>query len=185
MKPVTRPLLALAAALAGCSTLKVNTQYDPAAPYKDYKTYAWLDKAPGAEQAPPMRNPAVRRMVVDALDREMGKKGLVRTTPDRNPDFLVSVLGWSQSRVEVTNYGYAYGASYAYSPYGAVAVAVPATSIDTYTDGTLLVDFVDPKTMKMFWRGIATDTISSVEAVNGTINEAARKLLEAYPPKAK
>jgi len=178
--------LVLSVALAGCSTVKVNTEYDPTAPFPSYRTYAWLTTPPGSEQAPTIRNPVLHERVVSALDREMAKKGLVRTSADAGPDFLVSVLGWAQSRVEVTNYGYAYGGAYAYGPYGPYTPGpVPVAEVRQYTDGTLLVDFVDAKSKKLFWRGTATDTLTSPDSVQSSIDEAARQLLDKYPPRPK
>ncbi len=177
------PALAALAAATGCSSIKVQTQYDPAAPFASYKTYAWLATEPGAEQAAAIRNPAVRQLVVGALDQELRRKGLVRTTPDANPDFFVSVIGWAQSRVEITSYGYGYGGAYVYGPYGPHAAAVPVASATQYTDGTLVLDFVDAKTRKLTWRGTASDTISDASQVPGSIEEIARRLLEGYPPK--
>jgi len=177
-------ILVTAAALAGCSTLKVNTEYDTTAPFATYKTYAWLANAPGPEEAPSIRNPVVQQTVVAAVDREMARKGLVLTRLESNPDFLVSVHGWAQSRIDVQSYGYGYGygGAYAYGPYRApMPVGV---EVRNYTDGTLLVDFVDAKTRKLVWRGTATDTFTSVDmnAVRKTVDEAARQLLDAYPP---
>jgi hypothetical protein len=173
--------LVLAAALAGCSTVKVNTEYDPTAPFDRYKTYAWITTEPGPEEAPPIRNPQVRAQVVGAVDREMKAKGLVLTTPASNPDFLVSVHGWAQDKIEVANYGYAYGGAYRYGGYG-VGYAVPVQEVRAYTQGTLLLDFVDAKSKQLVWRGVATDTISSPETLKKTINSVTAELLRAYPP---
>jgi hypothetical protein len=179
-----RSILVLALALAGCAGAKVNTQYDPGAPFGSYKTYAWLATQPGAEQAATVRDPGARQLIVNAVDREMARKGFTRTTPDANPDLFVSVIGWAQQRVEVSNYGYAYGGAYTYGPYGP-GYAVPVAQVNQYTDGTLLLDFVDAKTRQLVWRGTATDTVTSLDQLKGTIDEAARKLLEAYPPQKK
>ncbi len=177
-------ILALAAALAGCSSLKVNTEYDPTAPYATYKTYAWIANPPGPEQAPAIRNPVIQQQVVAAVDREMARKGFALTKPDASPDVLVSVHGWAQQRIEVTNYGYSYGGAYAYGPYRPMPVP-GGTDVHTYTDGTLLLDFVDAKAKKLVWRGTASDTFSSpdLNAVKRSVDEAARQLLDAYPPK--
>ena len=176
--------LAAAALLAGCSSLQVKTQFDPAAPYPGYKRYAWLASEPGQEQAAAIRDPGIRRLVIETIDREMGKKGLVRTTPDQNPDFFVSVIGWGRGRVEVTNYGYAYGGAYVYGPWGpSPAAAVPVAQVNEYVDGTLVLDFVDAKSRKLFWRGTATDTLTTPQQVPGVIDGAVQKLLAAYPPK--
>lgn len=176
----------LAAALSGCATMKVSTEYDPSASFAAYRSYAWNPARPGPEQPPAIRNPAVYDLVVQAIEREMAAKGFVRTTPEQNPDFLVSVLGWAQARVEVSTYGYAYGGAYMYGPghYGP-GMAVPVAQVRQYTDGTLLLDFVDAKTMKLVWRGTATDTLADPAAVPKVIDAAAKALLEAYPPPPK
>jgi Tfp pilus assembly protein PilV len=176
-------LLVLAAALAGCSSMQVKTEYDPKASYETYKTYAWLATEPGTEQAAAVRNPATRAVIVAAVDRELKAKGIVRATPDANPDFYVSVIGWGQSRVEVSNYGYSYGAAYAYAPYG--ATMAPVTQVSEYTEGTMLLDFVDAKTKTLFWRGTASDTVTSPAQIRETVDNAVHKLMEAYPPAAK
>ena len=176
-------MILVAATLAGCATtVKIQTEYDPAAPYPTYKKYAWLNATPGPEQAAAIRNPSAYAMVVGALDRELGRKGFEKTTLDGNPDFVVAVLGNSQQRIEVTNYGYAYGGAYMYGPYGP-GMVVTAPDVRSYTDGTLLVDFVDAKTKKLVWRGTATDTINDPESAKKVVDAAARGLIEAYPPK--
>jgi hypothetical protein len=181
MRSMRLCFVVLAAALVGCSSVKVRTEYDPAAPFKTYRTYAWLPTAPGPEQPAAMRNPEAYARVVAAVDREMAAKKLVRTSVDANPDFLVSVLGWTRSGVEVVNYGYTYAGAYAYGPYGAGAM-VPVNEVREYTEGTLLLDFVDAKSRKLVWRGTATDTVTSPESVRASIDAAARELLAAYPP---
>jgi hypothetical protein len=163
--------------------VKVNTEYDPTAPYDTYKTYAWNPRPPGEEQAPAARNPQVRALVISAIDREMKKEGFALTTPEANPDFLVSVHGWAQNKIEVSNYGYAYGGAYRYGAYGpGYAVAVPVTEVREYTEGTLLLDFVDAKTKQLVWRGVATDSITSASQVPKVIDGVAIELLKAYPP---
>ena len=177
-------ILALAAALAGCSSLKVNTEYDPTAPYPSYKTYAWLAAQPGPEQAPPVRNPIVQAQIQAAVDRELKAKGFTLTSLDTNPDLLVTVHGWAQNRIEVNNYGYGYTGVYTYGPYRP-AMPVSSIEVQNYTDGTMLLDFVDGKTKKLVWRGTASDTFSNPtpDVVKRTVDEAVRQLMQAYPPK--
>ena len=178
------PLIAVAA-LGGCaSTMKIQTEYNPKAEFAQYKTYAWNPTPAGPDQAPTARDPAVRAMIVAAIDREMAKKGLVKVPYEDDPSFIVTALGWAQRQIEVTNYGYVYAGSYVYGPYGpGYAVATPAVEVRDYHVGTLLLDFSDARTKELFWRGVASDTIQDVSTVRSTIDEAARKLLESYPPK--
>ncbi|HUL59724.1 MAG TPA: DUF4136 domain-containing protein [Anaeromyxobacteraceae bacterium] len=175
-------LLAAATALAGCSTVKVRTEYNPQAPFGDYKTYAWNPTPPGPDQTAPARNPAVREMIYSAIDRELAAKGLVKVAIDANPSFIVTALGWAERQVEVSNYGYAYSGSYVYGPYGPGYVATPVVEVRDYRVGTLVLDFSDAQTKKLFWRGTATDTIQDVSTLRASIDDAARKLLADYPP---
>lgn len=185
MTAPVRSFLVLAVALAGCASgPKIQTQFDPNAPYPTYKTYAWFATEPGAEQAAAIRDPNVRKLIVGALDREMSRKGLTRVTPDENPSFYVTVIGWGQQRVEVTPYGYGYGGAYMYGGYGGGYV-VPSASVQQYTDGTLVLDFVDAQSKKLVWRGTANDTISNPAAIGQVIDDVAQKLLAAYPPRTK
>jgi hypothetical protein len=178
--------LALAAALAGCSTMKIRTEYDPQAPYRDFKTYAWLAAPPGAEQAAPIRNPEVRAQVVAIVDRELKKKGLTLVPLDAKPDLLTTVIGWANSRVEVSTYGYAYGGAYVYGAYGP-GVAVPVAQVHEYAEGTLIIDLIDEKTRKLVWRGTASDALNSTqpEVVRPIAEDAAKRLMAEYPPKSK
>lgn len=186
MRSLRVSILALAAALAGCASLKVSTEYDPTAPYPSYKSYAWLAAQPGPEQAPPVRNPVIQAQIQAAVDRELGAKGFTRSAVEENPDLLVTVHGWSQNRIEVNNYGYGYTGVYAYGP-APYRPAVPISSVEVqnYTDGTMLLDFVDAKTKKLVWRGTASDTFNSPtpDVVKKTVDEAVRQLMQAYPPK--
>ena len=181
MTSLRASLLVLAAALAGCSSMQVKTEYDPKASYETYKTYAWLATEPGQEQAAAVRNPATRAHIVGAVDRELKGKGMVRTTPDQNPDFLVSVIGWGQQRVEVSSYGYSYAPGY----YGAYGALPPMTQVAQYTDGTLVLDFVDAKSKTLFWRGTASDTVSRGDQIAETVDKAVNKLMQSYPPAKK
>ena len=178
-------LLAMAAAVAGCSTMKIHTEYNPKAEFAQYKTYAWNPTPAGPDQVSTARDPAVRAMIISAIDREMARKGLVKVAIDADPSFIVTALGYATRQIEVTNYGYAYSGSYVYGPYGpGYAVATPAVEVRDYHVGTLLLDFSDAKTKVLFWRGVADDTIQDASAVRKTIDEAAKKLLESYPPAA-
>ncbi|HET9598857.1 MAG TPA: DUF4136 domain-containing protein [Anaeromyxobacteraceae bacterium] len=187
MPTLRLPAVALLATLAGCSTMKVATEYEASAPFEAYKTWAWLAVEPGQDQAAAIRNPLVRKMVVEAVEREMAKKGLQKISPDANPDFYVTVIGAANRRIEVTSYGYAYAGPYAYAPYGMypVVAAPAATEIREVADGTLVLDFVDAKAKQLVWRGTASDSVTTVEAVRSTVDEAVRKMLENYPPPKK
>lgn len=178
---------ALCATLAGCATAKVTTEFNPKADFRAYKSYAWVTSAPGPEQAPAIRNPAVLALVHQAIDRELANRGMQRVETGQ-PDLLVAVHGMAKDRIEVQTYGYAYAASpYGYyggpmmGPYpGPVAMG---GTVQQYRDGTLILDLVDGKTRELVWRGTASDTVSDPSQVQGVVNDAVKAMLAEYPPK--
>ncbi len=176
--------LATIAVLAGCaSTMKVQTQYNPQTDFAQYTTYAWNPTPPGSEQAPAARDPAIRSMIIQAIDQQMAAKGLIKVPIDANPSFIATILGWSQQKIQVTNYGYAYAGSYVYGPFGPDYVyGAPATEVTSYRVGTLVLDFADATTKTLFWRGIASDTVDDPGSVPSKIDQAAKELLKNYPP---
>jgi len=173
-----RATLTLAFALAACSSMKVQTEYDRAADFKGYRTYAWILQQPGPEQAAAARDPSIREAVIGSIDRAMAAKGMTRTEPDRSPDLLVAVHGWATDRIDVRSYGY----SYAGTPYGfQPSMVSPAIEVRQYRDGTLIIDLIDARTKKMVWRGTATDTFKPGAEVP-TVSKAIEKTLAEYPP---
>ena len=55
-------------------------------------------------------------------------------------------------------------------------------SVETYIDGTLIVDLYDAKTKKMVWRGVATATASEKPSKNAKkMSKALDKMFEKFP----
>jgi hypothetical protein len=170
--------LALAFALAGCSTVQIDTQYKPNVDYKKYQTFAWNPIEPGPEQATEARDPAVRAYVMSTIEQVLTGRKFRKAAAGATPDFCIAVHGWSRDKIDVKQYGYVYG----YSGYGMYpTMGGPAVEVRQYKEGTIVVDFIDAATHEMFWRGTASDTF-----IPGTgraaIKDALVTLLDAYPP---
>src|SRR5689334_8078442 len=92
--------LLLLLALVGCVGAKVSTDYDPAASFSKYKTYAWLK---GGE-AP---NPTVEQRIRTAIDGQLAAKGLtkVAASPDIHVATYVSVDLAQQVGFDTSGYG--------------------------------------------------------------------------------
>lgn len=52
-----------------------------------------------------------------------------------------------------------------------------------YMQGTLIVDFVDAKTRKSFWRGTSIGQVSTQQANSEEISTGVSQMLAQYPPK--
>jgi hypothetical protein len=54
-----------------------------------------------------------------------------------------------------------------------------------YQEGTLILDFVDPKTDNLIWRGVGKKVVSETttpEKSDREINDAVEKILKKFPP---
>jgi uncharacterized protein DUF4136 len=143
---------------------KVNTDSDPAAPFATYKTYAWTDGTP----AP---NPLSEERIHSSVDARLAARGLAMNTT--SPDVVVTTNVTTKERKELIPNGFGYG------PW--LGGGLGAT-VETYIEGTLIVDLYDVKTKKMVWRGVATATASDKPAKNTKkIDKALDKMFEKFP----
>jgi len=167
------------AALAACSSVKVQTEYDKQTDFKAYKTYSYIHKEAGPDEAPAARDPRIQEAVIKGIDGNLGAKGLTRAAEGAQPDLLVAVYGFANSRIEVQSYGYNYGmpSRYGYAP----VMTTGSADVRQYKDGTLIIDLVDAAKKELVWRGTATDTYQP-GAEAKTIASAIDKTFAEYPP---
>lgn len=171
----------LVAALSGCSTMEIATDFDPQASFAGLKTYDWMPvpEETTEDLAAVSRNSLLEQRVFRAVERELGAKGYVRDSSGK-ADFLVGYHATLDSKTSVTvldNY-------YHYQPYG--WSRIPQTYVYEYEEGTLILDIVDAETRRLIWRGSARDEVSfsaTPEQKEQKINEAVQRMLLTFPPK--
>jgi hypothetical protein len=184
MKLTRLVTLAAACAFAACSTVTVTTDYDRSAPFATYKTYSLAPAAKG-QTLSPGSEAALR----DALRTQLAARGISETTG--RADLAVVRHAFLQEKVSVqqyTNWGYGYGAGwpYAYGHYGMWAGA-PRTYVDVnqYTEGTLVLDFVDTRSKRLVFRGTGTAVVGGPEANAEKIQEAVAEIVAGFPAGAR
>jgi len=144
---------------------KVSVDSDPAAPFATYKTYAWV-------QGTPAPNPLNEDRLHAAVDARLSGRGLAMNTTAQ--DVFVTTHVTTKERQELMVSGFGYGPWWG-GGYG-------TATVDTYVEGTLVVDLYDAKTKKMVWRGVATATASDKPTKNAKkINKALDKMFEKFP----
>ena len=159
-------------AAAGCSGITANSNTAPGVSLGNYRTYAWHQAPSGEMQT------VGEQEVRSALARQLAQKGLMPATT-QPPDFLVAYHATTQQKVNVTP-GYGYGYGYGYGRWGYGASGFP--DVTTYTEGTLIVDFIDPKTNQVFWRGTAQGVVRHPDNPDPQrIDTAVAKLMKQYP----
>ena len=173
-------ILFLLAGVVGCSTVyDVQFDYDTKTDFTNLKSYNWL---PVPEKAD-IDSLDVGR-VQKAVNAEMQARGLKLTSD--NPDFLIAEHLGKEDKVSIRDWGYNY------SPYGGYWGGYwgPGGGVSTYQyeEGSLILDFIDPKTKNLIWRGSAkaeVDKSRTAEEREALINEAVQKILKNFPPPLK
>ena len=160
--------------LMACASVQVTTDYDHSAPFAQYKTYSL---EPSTEKIP--FSPSVEAALRDSLRTNLAARGLVEVSA--NPDIHIVRHVSTKEKVIVHQSAYA-GVPYRYGRYymwsgGADMYA----DVSQYTEGTLILDFVDAKTQKLVFRGIGTGTVSTPEENAERIREAVQKIVQDFP----
>jgi hypothetical protein len=171
-------VLFLVAFAVSCSAIYgVQHDYDLQADFKSLKTFDWMAVPEKANIA----SLDVDR-VKKAVSAELQAKGLMMNS--NNPDFLIAEHLGSKDKVQITNWGYGYGPHY--GGYRGGYWGPGGTTASEYEEGSLILDFVDAKSKKMIWRGVAKADINNVdtpEKKEKLINEAVQEILKNFPPK--
>jgi hypothetical protein len=184
-------VLLLAAALGGCSTLEVQTDYDPTADFSGFKTWAWVPGRQAETGDPRLDNAILDGRIRRAVEIQLAEQGFQKASASE-PDFLVGYLAAIEGKLDVQTvdryYGYGPGParSYRYPPrWRSGGVYGSETYVYEYEEGTLILDVVSPRTRQLVWRGSATAEVNQTadqERRDERLREAVRKMLERFPP---
>jgi hypothetical protein len=170
-----------AAMLAGCSSLNVDLDYDPARNFGAYHTYAWLPAVTSKEGEAVIRNDLVEARVTGAVDSALAAKNLQRT--DKNSaDFLVTYHINVEDRVDVRTIetGFSYRPLWRWG-----SQFDTETVVQQYKAGTLVLDIVDRATDKLAWRAAAETRLReglTPQQRDEEIRTIVNALISKFPP---
>jgi hypothetical protein len=173
---------------AGCSSLKVRTDFDPEVDFGRYATYAWLEEpvraeaptSPADELVDPFaRNSLLDKRVRRAVDRELEARGY-RPAGQDMPAFRVQYHVILESRTKIRSYpGAYYGGYRGHGYYGAYG---GGTYSYDYKEGTLIVDVIDARSDRLAWRGWAIGTSRDGYYDEQAVSEAVSAIMAEFPP---
>jgi hypothetical protein len=168
--------LAMSLALLGSGVMTaqdIKTNYMPGTDFSKYHTYKWVT-INNSEQV----DPIVVQQIKDAIDTQLTAKGMTKTDAD-TADMYVGI----QTSIQQQQQWNAYGMGGGWRMGGGMGTATSST----IQIGTLGVDFYDPASKQLVWRGSATKTLNpskNAQTNLNRINQAVAKLLKSFPPKA-
>jgi len=179
------PMLFLGMFYSCSPTVNVTTDYDHAANFGEYKTFAVYDLKAQEGQV----NQLNVDRVTNAIRSEMIAKGFTETSS--NPDLKVNAVTILKNKQSVTANSDFYGYGGMYRPYGywggGGMMGGASTTFNTYdyVDGSLVIDIVSTKTQKLVWQGIGNAQIDSKpDNPEEFIASSIKKILAGFPPGA-
>jgi len=172
---------------ASASAQDIKYNFLPGTDFAKYKTYKWV-RVPKAEYP----NQILDGQIMQAIDAQLGLKGLTRTEDD-TPDLYVCYQAAVNQEKQWNSYssdmggGWGYGRWGGWGGYGG-GMSTTTTTSSTINIGTINVDLYDVSAKNQIWRGAASKTLGSGKdpaKVNKNLNKAMAKMFKKYPPPAK
>ena len=126
------------------------------------------------------------------MDKELTANGFQKRT--EKPDFLIAYYIRVKDKIDVTSTGFDYWPAYygfgfrsRLYGFGYRSRFFGASSLDVrqYKEGTLILDFVDPETKELIWRGWYSGMIDDASSIKvKKLNNAVEHILEQFPPQS-
>jgi len=191
---LTLLLLGVCITLAGCqSAPKVSTDYNTAYDFAGKKRLAVLDPetamaALGKPVLGPGMNGLMSRRLTKTIEKELQARGY-ELVLSKQADMIVTFFVTSRNKTQVNSYNNGFGYRRCWDAYRCAAFASPQVDVKNYTEGTLFIDFIDPKEKMLEWRGVTSKRLPS--KANASISERDKlaaevvgAILAKYPPGA-
>jgi len=178
MKNSLLSICALALLLSGCAsgpTIVANT--NPGTDFSAFKTYNFIQPL-GTDRSGGVRTPLSSRLV-SSMNRELISRGMsLSDSPDLLVDFVVS----AEDRIDIRqtpthtvhrshwNRGFSTWPTY-------------STTVRQYTEGSLIIDLIDPATNTLVGEGGAQQRIGNTDFTQQQIDEIVGKVMAKMMPR--
>ena len=144
----------------------VQSDYDRSVNFSNMKTFGFAVQRRGAT------DPLAGDTLNDARIRTAMESQLIANgfrTATESPDFVIAYHVTTKNKLNVQDYSYG-------PPrwFGRTDIRV-----NQYSEGTLIVDFIDVKTNQVIWRGRASGTLE-LKDVEKKINKSVEKLVKQF-----
>jgi len=152
--------------LSACVSVRSSTA--PGTDLMHYRTFAWAQ--PTDPSVARMERSPAGQTVRNEIVRNLNARGIEEAQQGRAPDFLVAYHVVLRDRLDVTDWGWGWWGTWG------------GADVYQYTQGTIIVDFIDPRTNAVFWRGSASRDVDTPENPDlGDVASAVDKLMKTYP----
>jgi len=183
-------ILSLLLLCSACETsVRVGqADFDPAADFNSYRTFAWISDKPMiiSGDKPPRMSPLLETRIMEEIRGNLTGKGYRYLEDPKTADLTVSFTVGAHDKIDIRSYPTAYQGSWGwgrnYWGYGG-----SKTVTWNYVEGTLAIDLFDRAKGQPVWHGWASKEILDPEKldVEKTVKEVVDGILENFPPTAK
>ena len=159
-------VMLLGVLVVSASAQTVQSDYDRSFRFSELKTFSFANQ----------RRAATDPLASDTLNDGRIRNGLESQLIDsgfrietERPDFVIAYYVTTKNKLNVQDFGYG-------PPrwFGSRDIRV-----NQYSEGTLMVDFIDARTNQVIWRGRASGTLE-LKGVDKKISKSVEKLIKQY-----
>lgn len=166
-------LLVGLAFLAGRALSAQDVKYNfmPGTDFSKYHTYKWVDLPSNVHP-----NQIVSQEIKEAVNNVLATKGLTQATGETADIYVGYQCSVDQER-QLNAWGMR-----------GIGGGMGGATTSTISNGTLAVDFYDPTSKDLIWRGTATKTLNpsgNQQKDMEKLNKSVAKLLKNFPPPQK
>ena len=155
-----------------CSSMTVRADHDSQNDFGAYSTFAVFERQ-GKENRRPQMSPIVDRRIGASMAAQLEAKGFASTSA-RKADFLVTFYTAIRRRVVINRAGW-YG-------WGRWGYRGGATWVNSYPEGTLVIDIIDRRSRQLVWRGVGEGAFTSTNPSDAKVAKRVAKILKTFPP---
>jgi Domain of unknown function (DUF4136) len=179
--------------LAACASAPPEPDIDfkPDYNFSKVRNIAFYDESGQVSGDNPMQLSDMQVDRIDeALEFALQGRGITIVKNPAEADLLLSWHLVTQNKTDVRTYeSPSYGASYGryggynrYSMYNCWNCTNTEVRVNNYTEGTFIVDMIDPKMQKSVWRSVTQSKLKGdPDESRENINEAANRILGTFP----
>jgi hypothetical protein len=177
------------AMLAACATTpRVSVDHNPDFDFGAKTRFAVMRPeaavaAMGGRGAPVMNDLMAQRLT-RTIQTAMTARGFQMVSP-AEADMFVTFFVTTENRTDIHTYNTGFGYGRCWDRFRCAGWANPEVSVQQYQMGTLFIDFIDPQSGVLQWRGTTSTRLPSnpsQEKRDETANKVVTAIIDQFPP---